>query len=119
MYGTALLLTETGDIALTPTGQMTMITGSDKVVQDLTVLLKSSAGTYPFSSGWGVNYSAIVAANGNKSLIQSIIETALQQYPYTKSVDSVTVSFNANRQLAISVQITTSENEQISVGIST
>jgi hypothetical protein len=120
MYGTAPLLTNAGDIALTPTGErITLITGQDKVVQDLTVLLKSCVGSYPFNTGWGVNYPAIAAANGNTVLIRSLLITALQQYQYTKSVDSVTVTKGAHRALSISIQITTTENEQISVGIST
>jgi len=91
-YGRTLQLTPDGDLLKNPLNRFEEITGTAKVAQDLTVILRTVKGSYPFNTAFGVDWVAITHSGYNRTLINAEIRTALLSHPAVKQVDSLEIS---------------------------
>jgi phage baseplate assembly protein W len=116
-YGEDFKLDSNGDLSFS-LKRIETTTGSEKVEQDLRVILKTQKGEDVFNPDFGFDALKIVRNGYDKKLIDLEVRKALKQYPYLKSIDKVEVGdLDANRQVKITIEITTSEDQKISASV--
>ena len=98
--GKTYALDATGDLVL-QYGRLVPVIGTDKAVQDLTVLLRSIKGSALLSPEFGLDALAVLDARGNATTIEGEVRQALVQYPYLKSVNGVTVTPGQDRDVTL------------------
>ncbi len=91
-HGRTLQLESDGDLLVSPLNRFEEITGTAKVAQDLTVILRTVKGSYPFNTAFGVDWVAIAHSGYNRTLINAEIRTALLSHPAVKSVDAMEIN---------------------------
>jgi len=111
-YGTTLKLSG-ADLALENYG-LQMISGIEKVQQDLAVLLTSWKRSYLIDQTFGIDYPKLVRLQSTAA-IQAAISAALGSYQYTEKVLSVTVTRGTDRSVSIAAQILLTGGETIAV----
>lgn len=114
--GKTYALDATGDLVL-QYGRLVPVTGTDKAVQDLTVLLRSIKGSALLSPEFGLDALAILDARGNATTIEGEVRQALEQYPYMKTVNSVTVTDLQDRRISISADVTLQDGRMVRLGV--
>jgi phage baseplate assembly protein W len=95
-----------GDLVFDSMGRLETVTGEAKIIQDISVILQSVKGSYPFESSFGTDLVGINAAGRDKTLIKNKIKAALLTYPEIDTVDSIDVSIDEDRHLTIKVACT-------------
>jgi hypothetical protein len=93
----------TGDLVLDERKRMTVISGTEKAMQDVAVILRSLKGSLPFNTGFGTDHIAIVESERNLAVAKHEIQTALASYAGWKSLDPVVCTFDDNRHLVVAV----------------
>jgi len=109
----ALKVDPDGDLVLDDKKRMKVISGSEKAMQDIGILLRSLKGSFPFNTGFGTDHIAIVESERNLAVARNEIQRALSTYSGLKSVDPVLCTFDDNRHLIVAVSGTLSTGEQI------
>lgn len=114
--GTTLKLSSTGDIELAGRS-FDMVSGSDKLIQDLYTRLKTMMGSYLFDIKYGINILDIVESKYNTSMIQGMITSALTSYPYVDKVTAVNVYKNvaAKGQISVVIKATLTNGQRVSI----
>jgi|Deesub1362B_J571_1020462.scaffolds.fasta_scaffold00525_10 phage baseplate assembly protein W len=117
-YGTTLELDASGDVTITELNTLGMVTGVEKVKQDLRVLLKTVKGEHPENPDFGVDWLRIKQSGMKERVIKAELTRALKLYPWLKSVDEITIgSLDENRTLSISVKVTLTSGEQVTAEV--
>ena len=114
--GKTYALDATGDLVL-QYGRLVPVTGTDKAVQDLTMLLRSIKGSALLSPEFGLDALAILDARGNATIIEGEVRQALEQYLYMKTVNSVTVTDLQDRRISISADVTLQDGRMVRLGV--
>lgn len=115
-YGETLQIDSNGDLAFSSTNRLVTITGTEKVRQDLRVILQSSKGTFPFASEWGFNFREAVES-GDTSVIAALVKSALQRYGYLQEVSSIGVVIGTDRSVTISLQAVTTNGDTVNTEV--
>lgn len=111
--GTTLALSNTGDIILDTTGRIPLISDTDKVQQDIRVLLRSAIGSLATDPGFGMDIISL-AKSKNKTLMAGIIRQALKQYPYIDSIGTITISDpDRFRKISITAKLTLADGSSL------
>jgi len=113
-YGTAFRISE-GDVEIDSLRQLIPLTGTDKVVQDLKVLIGSIRQSYPFNTLFGLDYTAIIASEHNQQITRNELKKTLLQHPAVNSVDEIVLASGEDRTIAASITLTLLEGEQVSM----
>lgn len=114
-YGKTLAMTSDGDL-LIARKRLHIIEGTDKVAQDLQVLLRSAVGSSPFNPRWGTNVQALVS--GTDREIAAEVRTAIRQYPHAQAIKSIQVTRDPDTRTAtIQVEVTTPTGDAVQVMI--
>lgn len=87
VYGSTFRLDDKGEIVITPSGDLSIVTEYEKIKQDLIVCLRSQKNQYIFNLDYGVDYQKFLKDNLLAFLVEKEIRKALENYPY---IDSVT-----------------------------
>ncbi|MDD1695085.1 MAG: hypothetical protein LUQ71_10215 [Methanoregula sp.] len=111
-YGTTLKMSG-ADLAFENYG-LAMISGVEKVQQDLQVLLTSLKRSYSLNTSFGIDYPHLIELQ-SLTAIQSAISAALESYEYTDEVVSVKATRNTDRSVSIAAQIVLTGGETVSV----
>ena len=107
-----------GDLFISEVKKPEIVTGADKVPQDLTVLLDMQKGEHPVNPDFGVDWLRIKQTGKNDQVIKAELTRALKLYNWFKSVDDITIGEpDDNRELPITIKIVTSEDEVIVAGV--
>ncbi len=114
--GMTYALNEAGDLVLQH-GRLVPVTGTDKAVQDLTVLLRSIKGSALLSPEFGLDALAILDARGNGTMIEGTVREALRQYPFLKTVNSITVIRQEDRRVSIAADVTLRDGQAVRLGV--
>lgn len=114
--GMTYALNEAGDLVLRH-GRLVPVTGTDKAVQDLTVLLRSIKGSALLSPEFGLDALAILDARGNGTMIEGTVREALRQYPYMKTVNGVKITNRQDRRISIAVDVTLKDGGTVRMGV--
>lgn len=115
-YGRTLQLTPDGDLLKSPLNRFEEVTGTAKVAQDLTVILRTVKGSYPFNTAFGVDWVAIAHSGYNRTLINAEIRTALLSHPAVKTVDSLEISRDTSaRHATITATVTLYDGDTITL----
>ena len=115
--GTTLLLDATGDLVIDRLRQIPTTAGTDKARQDLTVILRSAIGSLATDPQFGTDIVGMVRA-GNTDLIAGIIRTAIQQYQYTQSIDSIDIGPpTPGRRATITARVTLSDSSAVALEV--
>ncbi len=109
---TGLKVTPGGDLVLDNKKQPKTISGTEKALQDIAIILRSLKGTFHLNADFGLDHIAIIESERNILVAKSEIQKALAQYPdLTKS--DVTCTFDELRQLQVTVSGTLKTGEEI------
>lgn len=112
-YGKTLTMTDDGDLLLARK-RLHMIEGTDKVSQDLRLLLRSATGSSPFNPRWGTNVEALVS--GTDREIAGEIRAAVRQYPHVQAIQSIQITRDpATRAASIQIGVLTTAGAQVTV----
>lgn len=112
-YGKTLAMTDDGDLLLARR-RLHMIEGTDKVAQDLRVLLRSATGSSPFNPRWGTNVPALVS--GTDREIAGEIRAAVRQYPHVKAIQSLQITRDpATRAATVRISVMTTAGDQVAI----
>ena len=106
MAGTYTLKVSGGDLVLDSKGRLETVSGKEKIIQDIGMILKSVKGSYPFKTSFGTDLVGIHEAGRDTTLIKKMIRAALLEYCEIDTVDSIAISFDADRHLTIQVTCT-------------
>jgi hypothetical protein len=113
-FGTTLKLDGGGDLVVSSMHRLSLVTGTDKAVQDLSVILKSLKGSLPLSTAFGTDYLAMIDAGRNAEVIKHEIRAALETYPYLQSVDDIAVTLEG-RSATVAIQATLTDGTAVSL----
>jgi len=107
----ALKVSPQGDMVLDARKRMKVISGTEKAMQDVAVILRSLKGSLPFNTGFGTDHIAIIESERNLAVAKSELQKALATYAGWKSLDPVVCTFDNNRHLVVAVSgvLTTGE----------
>ena len=102
------------DVVFDATNNLEMITNSDKVAQDITILLKTQTGEDIFHPQFGFNFRSVVDAS-QLDMVEEMITRALLQYRYVSSIESIIVeSWNyESRSILVNIRVTIQNVESI------
>jgi len=102
------------DVVFDSTKNLEMITNSDKVAQDITILLKTQTGEDIFHPQFGFNFRSVVDAS-QLDMVEEMITRALLQYRYVSSIESIIVeSWNyESRSILVNIRVTIQNVESI------
>ncbi len=115
-YGRTLQITSDGDLLKSPLNRFEEITGTAKVAQDLTIILRTVKGSYPFNTAFGVDWVAIAHSGYNRTLINAEIRTALLSHPAVKQVDFLEISRDIPaRGAAITATVTLHDGDTVTL----
>jgi len=95
-----------GDLVFDTLGRLETVTGNEKVLQDISVILQSVKGSYPFNTTFGTDLVGINGAGRDPALIKAKIKAALLSHPDVDTVDSIDISFDDDRKLTAQVACT-------------
>ncbi len=117
-YRETFLLDSDGDLVISELKKPEIVTGADKVPQDLSVLLNMHKGEHPVNPDFGVEWLRIKQTGKNDQVITAEITRALKLYNWFKSLEDITIGeIDENRQLPITIKIVTTEDEVITAGV--
>ena len=118
-YGSSFLLDSDGDLQINSLNRITMAeTNAEKVKQDVRMTLKTILAEDMFAPSFGFDLLKIKQYRFNSTLIDAEIRTALKKYQYLKSIDNIVIADpDANRGVNVDVSITTTSNQQLSIGV--
>ena len=118
-YGSSFLLDSGGDLQINALNRITMTeTNAEKVKQDVRMTLKTIFAEDMFAPLFGFDLLKIKQYRFNSTLIDAEIRTALKKYQYLKSIDNIVIADpDANRGVNVDVSITTTSNQQLSIGV--
>lgn len=117
-YGRTLQLESDGDLLVSPLNRFEEITGTAKVAQDLTVILRTVKGSYPFNTTFGVDWITIIHSGYNQTLINAEIRTALLSHPAVKSVDAMEINRDsAARHATITTTVTLYDGDTVTLEV--
>ena len=108
----ALKVDPKGDLVLDDKKRMLVISGTEKAVQDIAVILRSLKGSFPFNTGFGTDHIAIIESERNLMVAKKEIQNALLSYPGIKSL-VVVCTFDDNRRLIVAIFGTLMTGDQI------
>jgi|Deesub1362B_J571_1020462.scaffolds.fasta_scaffold21281_2 phage baseplate assembly protein W len=118
MYAKTFKLDSSGDVIYSELNRVELISGAEKVAQDIWVILHTIKGSDIFNPELGVDYFKIVESGYNRKIIEYEIRRALRNYPYLRSIDSIEVSEpDSNRRVTISIRLTIVSGESVSVEV--
>lgn len=114
-FGKTLRMTADGDIYMGPNLKMSMIEDTEKVRQDINMVLHTVVGSWPFDINFGFDLPSIVEGRYNPTLITGKLTTALKGIKHIKEVkDIVIVNVNrTTRQITMYVEVILTNNETI------
>lgn len=97
-----LKIDASGDLVLNSRKQLVMLTGTEKAVQDIAVILKSLVGSYHLNTNFGTDHIAMIESRQNLQAIQNEVRNALASYS-ALTLDTVACSYDDNRALTIAI----------------
>ncbi len=109
----ALKVNPAGDLVLDDKKRMAVISGTEKAMQDIAVILRSLKGSFPFNTGFGTDHVAIIESERNLMVAKNEIQIALASYAGWKSLDPVQCTFDDNRRLVVAISGTLATGDQI------
>jgi len=110
----ALKVDPAGDMVLDGRKRVKVISGTEKAVQDIAVLLRSLKGSLPFNTGFGTDHVAIIGSERNLLVAKDEIQKALASYTDLTSFE-VACTFDENRHLIVDISGTLVTGEPISL----
>jgi len=102
-----------GDLVLNSKGRLEIVSGDDKILQDISIILQSLKGSYPFNTSFGTDLIGINGAGRDATLIRTRVKTALLSYPYIDTVDTIELSFGEDRDLTLKISCTLASGASI------
>ena len=104
-YLTTFALDANGDVVLGPDGTPTLISGQEKVVQDILDIIRTAKGSYAFDNEYGIDYATIVESNFNPIAVENVIKTAVAKHPSVREVTRITAVPGENRVINVEMQV--------------
>lgn len=95
-YGKTFQLDDTGDLVITNMKRIGIVEETDKVIQDLKVILLTVVGSYPFNTEFGVDYPAIISDNRDETAALRI-RAAVASYKYVEDVADIVMTREGRR----------------------
>lgn len=114
-YGRTLQMTSEGDIYLDDDLKMQMIDGTDKVLQDIRMVLHTVVGSWEFDMTFGTDHPAIVESGYHETLIRGKISTALSNLSSVKQVRNVYVVKGTSNRVSVFAEIVLQSDETVRV----
>lgn len=111
----AILVDADGDILLDTAGKIQSVTGAEKIVQDLKILLRSIKGSLPFDTNFGIDDLSRIH-NANSKLASSAVQAAIMQHGSVKAVQDISMEKDG-RTLQISLTAILIDGTNISLGV--
>jgi len=110
----ALKINPAGDLVLDSRKRMTVISGTEKVLQDIAVILRTLKGSFHLSANFGTDHVAIVSSERNIQVATSEIRKALDTYAALESY-TVSCTYDEDRHLVVALSGTLKTGEPISL----
>lgn len=110
----AIALGADGDICLDSAGRICTVSGAGKLIQDLTLIVRSIRGSCPFNTLYGMDD---VTAMHSQRLMASAISSAVLQHPDVMRVDEVNVS-KENRTILATIKASLIDGTTVSLEVS-
>ena len=116
--GTTFKLTDTGDIDLGSSIYPSLITGDEKLIQDIVIILKSVMGSYDLDLLFGLDYTAIVESGFSIPIMKGKIITAVKSHPLVQDVTDIVFSpMDENRRLTVDMKVKLKSQNIITLGV--
>jgi len=105
-YGTSIDLNENFDFAFNPkTNTLSLVTGTDNLVQAITIILKTMLGELRTFPTFGIDIPQLLDKNISDDNIKHAITDAIIRDPRIKSIDKIILT-RVYRTLNIDMQVT-------------
>ena len=110
-----------GDLVIDSMNSIPIITGEEKVQQDLSILLRTFLTDDPFALDFGFDFKAVADSNDDPSVLSGELQTAIFKYQFTKfvSIDNIvdTHQGDGTIQRVVYVTVTLYTAEEISLQV--
>lgn len=90
---TAVMIDSEGDIVLDSAGRIKTVGGTQKIIQDLSIILWSVKGSCPFDTGFGIDDLSEFHGDSRK-LIRTAVRSALLQHDSVEDVKDTQVTLS-------------------------
>lgn len=116
-YRKTFMITETGDLFVSPTYRSAEITSeTEKIAQDLWVILRTIKGSYKLNPDFGVDYINIIESGYIVSNIKTTISVELLKHPAVDSITSFAIKPpDENRRIEIDIILKLKNGEEITL----
>lgn len=101
-----------GDLVLDTKKRLKTVTGTEKAVQDIAIILRSLKGSFHLNTVFGTDHVAIIESERNELIAKSEIQKALATYA-DLTTSEVACTFNEFRQLQVTISGTLKTGEEI------
>mgnify|MGYP003295339210 CR=1 FL=1 len=115
-FGSTFRLDDTGDVVITQSNDLSLVTEYDKIVQDLSVLLKSQKYQYLFRPEYGVDYKSYLADKSLSRFLNTDVFNALSEYYFIDTIDSLTAT-TSGLKMNITADLTLLNGEKITITV--
>lgn len=106
-----ILLNAAHDVHLTPAGDLMLVSGAQRIAQQIKVTLLAFLGEWFLDVSFGVPYlEQITVKNPRLSVVQTVLRSKVAAVPGVERVREVRLNFDRQRRtLAVTVKADTSE----------
>ena len=119
-YGRTFKLDNQMDIVINDLNRIGMVTGEEKVAQDVQVLFRTHLDDNIFHRDFGLDFEAITLMDYSHNVIKSTIAEAMGQYRFLKEILSIGVRdvFENNaKNIEITLQLVLYNEEEIRLSV--
>ena len=112
-----------GDLVIDDMKRIPMITGHDKIKQDVKILLETFKGDDTFHLDFGFDYKQVADSDDDKILLAQLLQAAIFKYQFAKSVDIDNIvdvpqgDGSYQRYVDVTVLLFTEEELQLTVSV--
>lgn len=111
-YGKTLAIDSAGDLVLNADSDMTTISGTDKIRQDIRVIISSVKRSFPFDAEFGIDYPHLIELNSLRA-VEFAVTSALMKHPHITKVTRCVATRNLDRVTAVSTEMLLDTGEVI------
>ena len=112
----AIAIEKNGDTIIDSAGRIETLSGTDKIIQDLKILLRSVKSSCPFDTSFGIEDLSKFHNRGTR-LISSAIQAALQQHSAVLEVQDIKV-LQSGRTATVSATIILTDKTRVDFEVS-
>ncbi|MDD3039583.1 DUF2634 domain-containing protein [Bacteroides sp.] len=113
-YGTNIKLSSDFDLDFSSTTKsLSIISGTDNLVQATKIILNTFEGENVFIPNFGTRLQDLIGYNASDNFIKYTVKNALMRDSRIKSVDKIYVSRSPNRVVNLKITVTTVDEESV------